>query len=316
MKKLRVIINSGAGSARTREIIQAARRQLWGWDTEILLPESPEKTREYCRTVDPARHEAIVLAGGDGTFNQALPALIGCKVPVVPFPAGTANDLASELGVHADWRDMQALFDRKQYRPIDLVRINDRFFATVGGLGLGAALTSKVNDLRVRSRMFRSLWGRMKSEMYGVMAAQLIATGQCGVRRLMITADGFVKDLWVSSLIVANQGRLGGDIVVAPKAANDDGLFDVVVLALDNRFELLRSMLGAKLGQSFPGNHRFASNRLKVESLDGKPIPVFGDGELLFNAKVLDFELLPQALLVYGATKRAHLKEVKERYPV
>lgn len=317
MKRLRIIINGYAGSggrARAAALIQSARRQLWGWDADFELPATLDETRELCRTASAGRYEAIVVCGGDGTFNQALPALVSHELPVAVYPLGTANDLAAELGIRPDWTQLQSLLDRRQYKEIDLVRINDRYFATVGGLGLGAALTSRVNELRQHSETFASIWSQMKSEMYGLMVGQMILTGQSPMRRLMITADGFVKDLEVSSLLIANQSRLGGDILVAPKAQNDDGLFDVVVLALGNRFELMRSMLGAKLGQSFPGNHRFSARRCQVEAIDGKPIGVFGDGELLFEAARLDFELVPRCLKVLCAHQPAHPHAVSERY--
>lgn len=315
MKKLKIIVNNRAGKRAFSSMIQDAKHKMWGWDLEFVFPESPDQTREACRTASACQVDALVIAGGDGTFNQALPALIGNPVPVVPFPSGTANDLATELGIAADWVQIQQLLNNQQIRQIDLVRVNDRYFATVGGLGLGADLVSRVNDLRQRSPIFQKVWYQLKSEMYGLMAASLILTGQSPLRRMTISCDGFNKTLPVSSLFIANQGLLGGDIAIAPKAINDDGVFDVVILALSNRLELMRSMLGAKIGQSFPANHRFSTQSLRVEMLDGQGVDVFGDGELLTNARVLNFELMPAALRVF-APSRATGRRLYEKAPI
>ena len=303
VKRIRIIINASAGSGRARMVVQSAVQDLWGWEPEFFFPASIDETRELCRNANPEQTAAIVLAGGDGTFNQALPGLIGTKIPVATFPCGTANDLAAELGLTADWKHLGALLATSQVRPLDLIRVNDRYFATVGGLGLGTELVTRVNDLRARSPVFQALWSRMKSEMYGLMAANLIISGRSGVTRMIIRADNFQRTLPVSSIFVANQSTLGGDIVVAPRAATNDGKFDVVVLSLGNRVELLRSMIGARLGQGFPGNHRFATRRLRVELLSNHPVSVFGDGELLVTSRIFDFEILPSALTMVSPNR-------------
>ena len=60
--------------------------------------------------------DAIVVAGGDGTVNGAIPALIEAKKPVGILPFGTANDLALTLGIPVD-PVAAAERDRRPARP-------------------------------------------------------------------------------------------------------------------------------------------------------------------------------------------------------
>jgi diacylglycerol kinase (ATP) len=41
--------------------------------------------------------DLIVVAGGDGTINEAAEGMIGTPVPLGILPAGTANVLATEM---------------------------------------------------------------------------------------------------------------------------------------------------------------------------------------------------------------------------
>src|SRR5690242_12624928 len=47
----------------------------------------------------PAKAEAVLIFGGDGTVNRHLPKLIENKVPTLVVPAGSGNDFARAIGL-------------------------------------------------------------------------------------------------------------------------------------------------------------------------------------------------------------------------
>jgi diacylglycerol kinase family enzyme len=47
--------------------------------------------------------DLVLVAGGDGTINEAINGMIGTGVPLGILPAGTANVLAAELGLTGNW---------------------------------------------------------------------------------------------------------------------------------------------------------------------------------------------------------------------
>lgn len=302
MKKLRIIANKRAGNHAAVKIIQQARQKLWGWDVEFKFPESLEEIKIFCEELDPEVYEAVILVGGDGTFNKALQVLVKKNIPIALYPSGTANDLARERGLLPNWNQIQTLIDKKLYSPMDLIRVNDSYFATVGGVGLGAALTHKVNRLRARSLAFRKVWKWTRSHVYSLLAAQTILAGKSFAQRVKISSNDFKLHVPVSSLLICNQKRLGGDMTVAPKAKTDDAKFDVIILSVEDRLAILRAVRDSIKGSGFPANHRFSATKCVVESLDGKPILAFGDGEPLLSAKKLEFELCPNAIKIYRQT--------------
>jgi diacylglycerol kinase family enzyme len=67
----------------------------------ITLAETnaPLHARSLAAGADPAQFDAVVVAGGDGTINEAVNGLTGSPLPLAILPLGTANVLANELGL-------------------------------------------------------------------------------------------------------------------------------------------------------------------------------------------------------------------------
>ena len=163
LRKLAIMANPAAGRGRALALAQEARRALWGWPLELFVPETASELQEACRTLEPARFEAAIVIGGDGTINRALRGLTKSGVPLLPFPGGTANDLATELGIPADWEGVQRLVDARARAPMDLIEVNGVPFATVAGIGVGAELTELFNTRRDRSVLFQLMARHLRS---------------------------------------------------------------------------------------------------------------------------------------------------------
>ena len=110
--------------------------------------------------------DAVVLAGGDGTVNQAAEALVASGLPVGILPRGTANDLARAIGLPLDLAAAAEVIVAGATRRIDVGEVNGKRFFNVAHIGLGAALAD-------------SLTGRMKRRFgpfaYALAAARTLA---------------------------------------------------------------------------------------------------------------------------------------------
>ncbi|MBN9022381.1 MAG: NAD(+)/NADH kinase, partial [Rhizobiales bacterium] len=99
--RLLVVVNLHASRAERMVGSTLASLALNGFDLDVRQSEDRKALAgligECARDVD-----AIVVAGGDGTVNAAVPALIESGKPVGILPFGTANDLALTLGIPAD----------------------------------------------------------------------------------------------------------------------------------------------------------------------------------------------------------------------
>ena len=84
--------------------------------------------------------DAVVIGGGDGSINYALPALIETKLPLLVIPLGTANNLARSLMLPNDIEETLDLLDQGTPVDIDTGLINGIPFVNVVGLGLSTEI--------------------------------------------------------------------------------------------------------------------------------------------------------------------------------
>ncbi|MEK6705646.1 MAG: diacylglycerol kinase family protein [Bdellovibrionota bacterium] len=299
MKKLAILANPASGKGKAIEAVQTAKRALWGWDIEFHFPSSSNELRKICQKLNKTTYEAAVVIGGDGTMNDAIRGLIESKVPLCPFPAGTANDLAQELGISDDWNDIQQLIDGGQTKMMDLIEVNHMPFATVAGIGIGALLTAEYNAIRRKSPVLREILKPLHNQVYTALTLKTILLKRDYFHHVRVKSDTFDEKLKTAALFVCNQSRLGGDLKLAPATQNDDKKFNVLIIPRSRNYQLIRALLELKRGRMPKDFILFSTDRLWVHELLNKPIRVFGDGEILAEHNELEFKILPKALQVY-----------------
>ncbi len=112
-----------------------------------------------------------------------------------------------------------------------------------------------------------------------------------------------MEDMHVSSFFACNQSTLGGDILACDESKTDDGKFEFVVTAASKRYELINSLLKSKTRLGISNSYVVQTDACKVTSIKGKPIKVFGDGEVILESSVLKFKIKPQALYLLKPKK-------------
>jgi diacylglycerol kinase (ATP) len=312
MKEICIIINPRSGSRNQPQLLRAAHRHLWGRPVRILAPQDLAALQDLATSLDESRTEAVVVMGGDGTIHQfirSLPAFPN-RIPMIPFPAGTANDLATEIGILPDWSQIQTLLDTRSIDEVDLVTVNGIPFATTAGVGLGSRLTERFNRARNSSGLVHLAHRIMGDHIYPALAAQTILTSTNLVRRIRVRTSNFDEKLTSVAVFVCNQASLGGDLTVAPGTNNKDSRFNVLVVPDANRVKLLSQMIEMTRGSVPSEFFSFSAEHLELQDLSGKPLSVFGDGETLLEAAKLDFRIQPKALRVYAPRKAAQTQPV------
>lgn len=298
-KSIVLFANPKARSGLGARSVRAAQRNLWGWDLKVIQPTSLEAYHHELRSLDPATTEGVILVGGDGTFHQALPTLLEKKIPAIPYPAGTANDLAWELGITENWELIQNLIDQKKTENIDLISANGIPFATVAGVGVGSRITHEFNGYRDRYAWFRKLSQALNSEMYQAIALKNFLFHSDYVHHLDVRTPHFNERVKSAAMFICNQATLGAEMKVAPRLSQDDKRFNVLIIPRVRAFSLARALMSLKAGKSSSDFIQFSTDSLKIRDVSGKSISVFGDGESLVSAQEVEFKVMPKALTVY-----------------
>src|SRR3954453_8405868 len=149
MTSLALLVNPTAGKGRAAGLVARVTDRLreGGADVAILVGRDAEHAQGLARQAVEDGVDGLVALGGDGMVHLALNVVAGTATPLGIIPAGTGNDLATTLGLPT--KDPVAaagvLLDRLNgpgARPMDGVRVGDRWFGCV----LSAGFDSRVND--------------------------------------------------------------------------------------------------------------------------------------------------------------------------
>ncbi len=291
MRQAFVILNPAAGRGRAVRVWPTIRPALRSGGLEVVevVAERPMHAWTLAEEAAKRGHDLIVAVGGDGTSHEVINGLLRGRPQQPPalavVPTGTANSLPRALGVPRDPRAAARVLLNGIRRRIDLGQVNDRYFATISGVGFDAEVASKVNQWKARGFRGPVLYivGTLKMLIgYRPVEAQISIDGQEQTLRIFLLAAG-------------NTCWYGGWFCMCPHARIDDGQLAVVLAKDLGRMETL-----AVLPKVFSGSHLMhpkvahASARyVRVES--AVPLAIHADGESVGHVPAT-FRAVPQAL--------------------
>ena len=96
---------AGANDISADDLRQAFRDA--GWEVEYMSSDGPEFTRRLASDLR-GDCDLVAAAGGDGTLARVINGVRAPAPPLALLPLGTANNIASSLGIAGDPRDLIA----------------------------------------------------------------------------------------------------------------------------------------------------------------------------------------------------------------
>jgi diacylglycerol kinase (ATP) len=230
----------GAGLLELRRALEAegVRDPLWFEVTKS------KKAPRCARAALRAGADLLFAWGGDGLVQRCIDVIAGSPTTLAILPAGTANLLATNLGVPLDVDAAVHAGLHGERRRLDVGRINGECFAVMAGAGFDARMIGDADDgLKERIGRLSYVW-----------------TGTTNLRsrpfKATISVDGAH---WfrgkASCLLVGNVGSLFGGLEVFTDARPDDGLLDLGVVTADGILEWLRTLARTAVGT--PANSPF-----------------------------------------------------------
>ncbi len=170
-----------------------------------------------------ANDEPVVLAaGGDGTLNAIIKALIGTNTALGVLPTGTMNVFARELGIPVPNRQRSNLNEALRVikgghiTEVDLFHANGQPFVQMAGVGFDAQV---IKETTIESKKLLGPLAYLKS------AVKLL--GDNPPRMKLICDDG--REIEGVAVLAGNGELYGGQVRLFPKADNTDGLLDILV---------------------------------------------------------------------------------------
>ena len=158
---------------------------------------------------------------------------------VAILPAGTANLLATNLGIPKDLAQAVAIGLHGERRPLDTGTVNGEHFAVMAGAGFDALMIRDA-DAGLKDRIGRAayVWTGAKN-----LTASRV--------RVVIDVDGkrFFKGR-ASCVLVGNVGKVIGGVQAFDGASPDDGKLELGVVTAKNPAQWTRTLSRVALGKA------------------------------------------------------------------
>jgi len=222
-RPLRAKLIFNAGSGKSEESPQQLAAILSEMQDQQILPEvysvRPDSRLEtIVHNAIGTGIKLIVVAGGDGTIDSVVGAMVGRDATLAIIPTGTRNNVAFNLGITGDIAHSVALLRKGRRLTIDVGRVHfgrsRHWFLELASLGLLSDLYPMADDLQ------HGDLGQL-----GVLLSTLISAAPS---RLRVSLDGHkLLGATAHMILVTNMPFLGPRFQISPNVSFRDGRLDV-----------------------------------------------------------------------------------------
>jgi len=284
-KKVLLVVNPIAGIQDKTELIENLKEKSKsrGFALEVYKTDGKNDSQAIETLLKKFQPDRVLVAGGDGTINQVAEALRGHEVILGLLPLGSANGLATSLGLPTDINEAIETALGSQTSSLDGLLLNGHLGLHLSDLGLNARLIKNYQKSEVRGK-----WGYAKEILSTLTEHELF--------RVRITTDTETYETQATVVIIGNATMYGTGVVVNPHGDMSDGKFEIITATHFDLFELAKLLAGST--ELDPEVVKISSTtRAKIECLDKKTLFQV-DGEFLGAVDLVIAQVLPGMLTV------------------
>ncbi|MFC7393450.1 diacylglycerol kinase [Scopulibacillus cellulosilyticus] len=272
MKRARLIYNPTSGRELMKKNLPYILNRLEraGYETSTHATSCAGDATTGARKAVERGYDLVIAAGGDGTINEVVNGL--AEQPFRPklaiLPMGTTNDFARAINMPRQIEKACDILCEGAEMPIDVGKVNDRYFINIAG---GGKLTELTYD--VPSKL-KTMLGQMAYYLKGI--EMLPSLRPLNAR---IEYDGRLFEGDIMLFLVTNTNSVGGFEKLAPQASLNDGMFDLLILQKTNLAEFIRLATLALKGEHMkdPKIIYAQANRIKIYTEEKMQLNIDGE---------------------------------------
>jgi len=261
MKKARVIYNPTSG----REIIKKHLAEVLqmleqaGYEASCHATTGAGDAMAAAKIAVERKYDVVIAAGGDGTINEVVNGLANheYRPKLGIIPVGTTNDFARALSIPRDVEEATKVIIEGETIPVDVGRVNDKYFINIAGGGRITELTYEVPS------KLKTVLGQLAYYLKGIEMLPSIKSSP-----LRIEYDGKIFEGDAMLFLVGLTNSVGGFEKLSPDASINDGYFTLLILKKTNLPEFIKIATMALRGEhlNHPNIIYEKAKRIKVES--------------------------------------------------
>jgi len=297
-----LFFNPSAGwHVTTSDLLQKTIEELQSMKIlpEVFVVEPGINLEEVARDAVQRGMQRIIVAGGDGTIDSVMRALVATPAVLGIIPSGTQNNTARSLGIPLDDINQAVRilrFGRNLKVDVGLARCNNQsqWFLEMASVGLMSALYPAADSIQ-----------HGEFERIGDFLATLIRSKPARMH-LSLNNGRQEFDTMAHLAIVLNMPYIGKQFQPAPDISFDDSILDLFVYANLSKLDLIGYAVEAT--SRIPDDPRILRFRVSEAVIETDPkMPVMVDGVIL-GEDTLRISIHRQALNVMaGETASNHL---------
>lgn len=286
-RRLLLIANPVAGGGRCARVlpdVEAALRR-WAGDVRVECTRDLEHAEGLAAEAVGDGRVAVAL-GGDGLIGRVAGVVAAKDGLLAPLPGGRGNDVVRCLGAPLDPVLGAVALAGARERRIDLGEVGGRPFLGIASVGFD----SDVQVIANRTRLVRG------SQVYTYAALRAVVAWRPAT--FSVSLDGAPpREVVGWAVAAANSPYYGGGMRLAPGAALDDGLLDVVLSKRTGKLRFLASFPKVFAGRHVdePSIEVVRARRVRVDA--DRPFQVYADGDPIADLPA-DITVRPGALRV------------------
>jgi len=282
--KILFIINPSSGTGKTdwkQEIVNFFKDKNASYEVLELTgkddkPEIKKKLAEY----NPHK---VIAVGGDGTVKIVAEALLHTEMILGILPAGSANGMATELGIKDDAQEALGIIVNGKTQKIDVLKLNEKNLSIhLSDIGFNAYVVKKFED-----GQSRGMWGYLKAAFRVIWQYQKM--------QVRIQTDKEEVSRMAAMVVIANGTKYGNGVVINPLGSIYDNMFEVIVIRKISFREILKMRFSQK-GFDPAKTEFFQTHSLNIKSRHHVHFQV--DGEVMKKTKSVKAEIKENALKI------------------
>lgn len=287
-KRVRFIVNPFSGISKKGKLVTQINKHLDFnlFDFEIKYTQAAGHATQLALEALSQNFDMVIAVGGDGSVNEVAAALIGSDIILGIIPAGSGNGFARHLGISTKTiKAIKQLNQGKKIR-IDTVKMNDRPFVNLAGLGFDGWVSYKLKESK-----FRGFLG------YGKIITQ--ESFKFKPQKYQINIDGKILEEECLCLEIVNAPMFGYNFEIAPHAKFNDGILEVIVVKKMTpwRFPQLAWHSIQKTINQSGLTKCYSGKNIKVKITEETPVHMDGEGMIVKDD--LEFSINPLSLSVW-----------------
>ena len=284
--KIGVIVNPISGGGSAVSFIPEIKKQVPGI-TELVVTRKSGEATLAAESFSRSGFDFIIVAGGDGTLNEASQGIIGTESVLVPLPFGNGSDFTRSVG-RIGITGLSEAMKAGQTRKIDTILVEYAgkkiHYINIMELGFGALVMKRFND----KRKFN---GNTSFTRHILAEAAKLRTFSAD-----ISGDSFSFSGDIVECIIANGRYFGRGLLASPGSSIDDGIMDIHIIEKMGKAEFFMKLSKIRNGSYLSDRKvkNYAARSLEVAT-PGIPFEI--DGEFI-GFSPLRATINPQSLKI------------------